>query len=88
MTELPPGTRLTVETEPRSEDIKFLEASLYEFNAHATGIFDGQLFSACSHAPQMGLPLRVPSVGLGEELVTCAISLFKKMRAVEVRAPR
>ena len=42
MTELPSGTRLTVEAELRPEDIKFLEASLYEFNAHATGIFDGQ----------------------------------------------
>jgi ribosomal protein S18 acetylase RimI-like enzyme len=36
MTELPPGTQLTVETEPRSEDIKFLEQIVletYDFQA-------------------------------------------------------
>ena len=56
MTELPPGTQLTVETEPRSEDIKFLEASLYEFNARTTGIFDGQLLGVFARAPD-GSPI-------------------------------
>jgi GNAT superfamily N-acetyltransferase len=35
--------RLTVETEPGSEDIRFLEERLYEFNVEATGITDGNL---------------------------------------------
>jgi GNAT superfamily N-acetyltransferase len=35
--------RLTVETEPGSEDIRFLEERLYEFNVEATGIRDGTL---------------------------------------------
>jgi GNAT superfamily N-acetyltransferase len=51
MTDRPSGARLTVETEPRPEDIKFLEASLYEFNARATGIFDGQLLGIFVRAP-------------------------------------
>jgi hypothetical protein len=51
MTKLPPGLRLTVETDPRPEDIKFLEASLYEFNSRTTGIFDGQPLSVFARAP-------------------------------------
>jgi ribosomal protein S18 acetylase RimI-like enzyme len=38
---LPP---LTVETEPRPEDIRVLEEGLYRFNVEATGIGDGKLF--------------------------------------------
>jgi ribosomal protein S18 acetylase RimI-like enzyme len=34
---------LTVETEPSSEDIRFLEQHLYDFNVRATGIADGNL---------------------------------------------
>jgi GNAT superfamily N-acetyltransferase len=39
----PPGTHLTLETEPAVEDIQFLENSLYEFNAETAGISDGSL---------------------------------------------
>jgi GNAT superfamily N-acetyltransferase len=35
--------RLSVETEPRQEDIRFLEERLYEFNVEATGIRAGNL---------------------------------------------
>jgi ribosomal protein S18 acetylase RimI-like enzyme len=50
MTE-PCAIRLTVETEPKPEDIKFLEASMYEFNARTTGIFDGQPLGVFIRAP-------------------------------------
>jgi GNAT superfamily N-acetyltransferase len=39
----PLHTQLTVETEPRPEDIRFLEDRLYEFNSQATGISDAKL---------------------------------------------
>jgi GNAT superfamily N-acetyltransferase len=39
----PSGTRLIVETDPRPEDIRFLEERLYEFNIQATGISDANL---------------------------------------------
>jgi GNAT superfamily N-acetyltransferase len=35
---------LILETEPRPEDIQFLEECLYEFNTQTTGIKDGGLF--------------------------------------------
>lgn len=35
---------LILETEPRPEDIRFLEERLYDFNTEATGITDGELF--------------------------------------------
>jgi ribosomal protein S18 acetylase RimI-like enzyme len=39
----PPAIHLIVETEPRPEDIRFLEERLYEFNIQATGISDTNL---------------------------------------------
>jgi len=39
----PPGTQLTLEAEPRAEDIQFLENALYEFNVEATCVSDGGL---------------------------------------------
>jgi GNAT superfamily N-acetyltransferase len=42
--------RLTVETEPTSGDIKFLEISLREFNTRATGIFDAQALGVFARA--------------------------------------
>jgi len=39
----PSGTHLIVETDPRPEDIRFLEERLYEFNIQATGISDANL---------------------------------------------
>ena len=35
---------LILETEPRPEDIRFLEERLYDFNTQTTGITDGELF--------------------------------------------
>jgi ribosomal protein S18 acetylase RimI-like enzyme len=40
-----PSGDLIVETEPRPEDIRFLEEQLYTFNVAATGIKDGKLFA-------------------------------------------
>ena len=39
-----PPTHLIVETEPRLEDIRFLEEHLTEFNIQTTGISDASLF--------------------------------------------
>jgi GNAT superfamily N-acetyltransferase len=33
---------LAVETEPKHEDIRFLEVALYEFNKERTGVLDGK----------------------------------------------
>jgi ribosomal protein S18 acetylase RimI-like enzyme len=41
----PPGAQLTVETEPKPEDIRSLEEALYEFNIEATGISDASLLA-------------------------------------------
>jgi ribosomal protein S18 acetylase RimI-like enzyme len=41
----PSGAQLMVETEPRPEDIRFLEQHLYEFNSRATGFSDGKVLS-------------------------------------------
>src|SRR6516225_1354185 len=47
----PHGTHLMVEAKPRPEDVRFLEESLYEFNARATGISDGKLLSLFVRTP-------------------------------------
>jgi ribosomal protein S18 acetylase RimI-like enzyme len=36
---------VTVETEPRPEDVRLLEERIYEHNVQATGISDGRLFA-------------------------------------------
>ena len=36
---------VTIETEPRLEDVRFLEDRLYEHNVRATGISDGKLLA-------------------------------------------
>ena len=48
----PPGTHLIVETEPRPEDIRFLEERLYEFNIQATGISDANLLGLFLRDPE------------------------------------
>lgn len=50
------GTPLIVETEPRSEDVRFLEDGLYEFNVRATGISDGTFLGLFMRAPD-GSPI-------------------------------
>jgi len=49
-TEAPLGVHLTLETEPRPEDIRFLDERLYEFNVQATGISDGNLLGLFARA--------------------------------------
>jgi GNAT superfamily N-acetyltransferase len=56
LSEIPSGMHLTVETEPTSEDIKFLEDSLHEFNARTTGLSDGKLLGLFARAPD-GCPV-------------------------------
>jgi len=51
----PPGTHLIVETEPRPEDIRFLEERLYEFNIQATGISDANLLGLFVRDPDGSL---------------------------------
>jgi GNAT superfamily N-acetyltransferase len=41
---------LCVETEPRPEDVRFLEDGLYTFNTRATGIADGNLLALFARA--------------------------------------
>jgi ribosomal protein S18 acetylase RimI-like enzyme len=48
--EMPPGARLTIETEAKPEDIRYLEECLYEFNVQATGIPDGCLLGLSMRA--------------------------------------
>ena len=43
-------TTLTVETEPKREDIRFLEDTLNAFNAEAAGISDGKLLGIFARA--------------------------------------
>jgi hypothetical protein len=45
------GTRLTVASEPRPEDVKFKEHSLHAFKAFTTGILDGKLFGLFARVP-------------------------------------
>ena len=42
---------LVFETEPRPEDVRVLEDSLYRFNVEATGIDDGTLFGMFLRGP-------------------------------------
>ena len=48
--DVPPGARLIIETEPKPEDVRYLEESLYEFNVQATGISDGCLLGLSMRA--------------------------------------
>jgi ribosomal protein S18 acetylase RimI-like enzyme len=47
---LDPDTDLMVETDPRPEDVRFLRDHLYEFNAAATGITDGNFLALFKRA--------------------------------------
>src|SRR5262252_9774416 len=51
----PRRTHLIVETEPRPEDIRFLEERLYEFNLQATGISDANLLGLFVRDPDGSL---------------------------------
>jgi GNAT superfamily N-acetyltransferase len=44
MANAPTQRELTVEAEPKPDDIRQLEDSIYAFNVNATGISDGKLF--------------------------------------------
>src|SRR5262249_28276136 len=72
----PPGTHLIVETEPRPEDIRFLEEHLHEFNIQATGISDAKLLSLFVRATDGSLVGGLLA-GRGEEPATSAIFLFR-----------
>src|SRR6202023_811023 len=65
------GTRLIVETDPRPEDIRFLEDRLYEFNVQATGSRT-QISSAYLSEPLMDRSWGALLAGRGEEPVTSA----------------
>jgi ribosomal protein S18 acetylase RimI-like enzyme len=41
----PTSHSLTLETEPKPEDVRVLEERLYEFNVQATGLADGKLLA-------------------------------------------
>jgi GNAT superfamily N-acetyltransferase len=47
---LDPNAELVVETEPTRDDVRFLRNRLYEFNAGATGITDGNFLSVFKRA--------------------------------------
>jgi GNAT superfamily N-acetyltransferase len=53
---LRPDLCLLVETETTTEDIRFLEEGLYEFNVQATGIADGNWLSVFLRGPD-GAPM-------------------------------